>query len=233
DPVRTYTYDSFGRIVDETGTVIDPYTYTAREFDPETGLFYYRARYYDPTIGRFLQEDPIGFVGGPNFYAYVRGNPHGFIDPLGLQPIAGIDDVIRIRPGSIAVGTSIGILDLSWNTDNPSAVTFRATTPQLGAGIGFCRDFRPLLDEEDGVNTDLIAAEGTCKRFAGERSRSMPAEQPLIEKPFTYIVGQRWQGVSFQDNFSRICFNVGPSIALFPVNVSLDLFTQEEPSPSL
>ncbi|MFQ5684927.1 MAG: hypothetical protein ACE5HC_16865, partial [Candidatus Binatia bacterium] len=38
DPALTYTYDSFGRIVDETGTVIDPYTYTGREFDPETGL---------------------------------------------------------------------------------------------------------------------------------------------------------------------------------------------------
>jgi len=84
-PVRSYTYDSFGRIVAQSGTVVNPYTYTAREFDPESGLFYYRARYYDPTTGRFLQEDLIGFGGGINFYAYVVGNPVSYTDPLGLE----------------------------------------------------------------------------------------------------------------------------------------------------
>lgn len=51
----------------------------------ETGLYYYRARYYDPKVGRFISEDPIGFVGGVNFYAYVNGNPASFVDPLGLK----------------------------------------------------------------------------------------------------------------------------------------------------
>jgi len=36
----------------------NPYMFTAREFDIETGLYYYRARYYNPYIGRFLQVDP-------------------------------------------------------------------------------------------------------------------------------------------------------------------------------
>ena len=34
---------------------------TARENDPETGLYYYRARYYDSGPGRFLSEDPMDF----------------------------------------------------------------------------------------------------------------------------------------------------------------------------
>ncbi len=46
------------------GAVINPHTYTGREYDAESGLYYYRARYYNPTIGRFLSEDPIGFEGG-------------------------------------------------------------------------------------------------------------------------------------------------------------------------
>jgi RHS repeat-associated protein len=33
-----------------------------------------RARYYDPTAGRFKSEDPIQFLGGINFYAYVGNN---------------------------------------------------------------------------------------------------------------------------------------------------------------
>lgn len=48
---------------------------------------HYRARYYNPTIGRFLSEDPLGFVGsGPNLYAYAGNDPVDFNDPFGLTP---------------------------------------------------------------------------------------------------------------------------------------------------
>jgi len=50
----SYTYDSFGNLTASTGSVANPFRYTAREFDAETGLYYYRTRYYDATIGRFL-----------------------------------------------------------------------------------------------------------------------------------------------------------------------------------
>jgi len=52
---------------------------------PETTLYYYRARYYDPGTGRFLNEDPITFGGGINFYRYGGNNPLSGIDPLGLS----------------------------------------------------------------------------------------------------------------------------------------------------
>lgn len=84
--VQTYVYDSYGRIVEATGTIQNPFCFTGRELDPETGLYYYRARYYDPATGRFLQKDPIGFLGGDtNLYAYVFNNPVNWVDPLGLQ----------------------------------------------------------------------------------------------------------------------------------------------------
>jgi RHS repeat-associated protein len=58
--------------------------FTGREFDPETGLYHYRARAYDPRIGRFLQRDPIGFYDNINPYTYVGNNPLKWIDPLGM-----------------------------------------------------------------------------------------------------------------------------------------------------
>lgn len=81
---NTYTYDSFGNLTASTGTVTNPLRYTAREFDSETSLYFYRARYYDPTTGRFLSEDPTRFRAAANFYPYVRGNPTNFGDPSGL-----------------------------------------------------------------------------------------------------------------------------------------------------
>jgi YD repeat-containing protein len=45
-PLATYTYDAFGRTT-ATGTLFNPFQYTGREWDAETGLYYYRARYYD------------------------------------------------------------------------------------------------------------------------------------------------------------------------------------------
>ncbi|WP_083761159.1 RHS repeat-associated core domain-containing protein [Pelobacter propionicus] len=83
--VQEYNYDSFGN-PDQRGENIDqPFSYTGREWDRETGLYYYRARYYDPKIGRFIQKDPISFAGGDvNLYAYVLNNPINRLDPFGL-----------------------------------------------------------------------------------------------------------------------------------------------------
>ncbi len=56
---------------------------------------YYSARYYDAAAGRFLGEDPIRFNVGMNFYAYVRNNPTGLIDPSGLAPCLNINAFVN------------------------------------------------------------------------------------------------------------------------------------------
>ena len=60
--------------------------FTGREYDAETGLYYYRARYYSPDIGRFLQVDPFDYMDGSNVYKYVRNNPINLADPWGYKP---------------------------------------------------------------------------------------------------------------------------------------------------
>jgi RHS repeat-associated protein len=61
--------------------------FTGRQFDVETGLYYYRARYYNPYIGRFLQTDPVGYGAGMNLYRYCSNNPVGASDPSGSFPV--------------------------------------------------------------------------------------------------------------------------------------------------
>jgi RHS repeat-associated protein len=79
------TYNSFGRIISQTNpNVYTRFNYTGREFDGETGLYYYRSRYYDPVVGRFIGEDAIGFnAADVNLYRYVGNSAVNFTDPMG------------------------------------------------------------------------------------------------------------------------------------------------------
>jgi RHS repeat-associated protein len=87
---QAYTFDSFGNQTASSGSLTNPFRYTAREFDSETNLYYLRARYYDSNVGRFISEDPIRFNGGINLYAYVMNNPLNLTDATGLAPGGGV-----------------------------------------------------------------------------------------------------------------------------------------------
>jgi hypothetical protein len=44
---NTYTYDSYGKLSASNGTLVNPFQFAGREFDPETGIYNNRFRYYD------------------------------------------------------------------------------------------------------------------------------------------------------------------------------------------
>jgi RHS repeat-associated protein len=102
---ETYTYDSFGKVTASSGSLVNPFQYTGREFDSETGLYYYRARYYDPSVGRFISEDPIAFNGGFNFYRYVSNSPANFVDPFGEQ-IGFVGDTLATQTALLYLESS-------------------------------------------------------------------------------------------------------------------------------
>jgi len=87
DLVESYSYDVFGQ-PSNTSDVNNPYLFTGRRYDDETGLYYYRARYYDYATGRFMQTDPIGHASGLNLYTYCGNNPLTWIDPFGDRTYA-------------------------------------------------------------------------------------------------------------------------------------------------
>jgi RHS repeat-associated protein len=91
--VERYTYDPYGKVqilaadgvtVRTASAVGNPWTFTGRRLDGETGLMYYRARMYSTELGRFAGRDPIKYEGSPwNLYEYCKGNPAGALDPSG------------------------------------------------------------------------------------------------------------------------------------------------------
>jgi RHS repeat-associated protein len=82
--VANLTYDSYAS---NAAASLTRYTYTGREFDSDSGLFYYRARWYDPVLGRFISEDPDGLRRGLNLYAYADNDPVNANDPFGLYTV--------------------------------------------------------------------------------------------------------------------------------------------------
>ena len=116
---NSYVYDSFGNLTGSTGTITNPFQYTAREFDSETGLYYYRARYYDPSAGRFVSEDPVRFQAGYNFYVYVGNDPVDLIDAIGMCPwqvqrrplkkIGTITGAYHVYFYNVQTGQSVGL----------------------------------------------------------------------------------------------------------------------------
>jgi len=81
----------------------ETYRFTSKEFDRETGLYYYGARYYEPKLSNWMSADPAGFelinpmdsegklrkgyniVEALNWYAYAGNNPVIFVDPTGMK----------------------------------------------------------------------------------------------------------------------------------------------------
>jgi RHS repeat-associated protein len=113
------SFGSIGSIKDGQGNAvtagpISRFAYTGREFDPETGDYYYRARYYDPQTGRFLSQDPIGFAAGDmNLYRYVGNSTPNFTDPSGLAASGFITNVPTnpFGSGNLPMSTTMGFGD--------------------------------------------------------------------------------------------------------------------------
>lgn len=97
--VWAVSYRAYGNLaVAHTNEIENNLRFQGQYFDEESGLHYNRFRYYDPECGRFVNQDPIGLLGGANNYQYVP-NPIRWVDPFGLT--AKKEDPAR-QPNSIA-----------------------------------------------------------------------------------------------------------------------------------
>ncbi len=97
-----YEYDPFGRLINAQGSKANqnPYRFSTKPMDQQTGLYYYGYRYLDVDLGRWVRRDPFGYKGGINLNAYIKNSPIGLYDILGLSggngPVFGAEFYIGL-----------------------------------------------------------------------------------------------------------------------------------------
>jgi RHS repeat-associated protein len=111
----SYDYQAFGSVYGSpTENVSQPYRFTGREWDGESGLCYYRGRVYHAGLGRFLSRDPLEPRSRSHPYVYARNNPAVHTDALGSTdeqgPGPGKDGLWR---GERAIQFTI-VQDVPW-----------------------------------------------------------------------------------------------------------------------
>ena len=163
-------YEAFGSVVRSNGTIRFDASYTGKEFDVDTGLYYFNARWYDPTLGRFITEDPAR--DGGNWFAYVGNNPMSRVDPNGLEEkyvgssLMHVPDIPKMKPASMG-----DLKRLESNTDKiesgAKAWAVRNPAPVAKANSGMLIDDKGKSGSNDlgeytegsmkmGVDTSLV-----------------------------------------------------------------------------
>jgi RHS repeat-associated protein len=96
--VAAYEYAPFGAIVHQSdGAVADdnPFRFSTKYQDNETGLYYYGYRYYSAEMGRWLNRDPAGEQAGYNLYVFVLNNPINGTDYLGMINVEACVELLK------------------------------------------------------------------------------------------------------------------------------------------
>ena len=97
--LQSYSYDAFGNLLNQ------PSSNNSRQFltkeTDSSGFIYFGSRYYDPSVGRFITQDPMGMVDGPNMYLYCNNDPVSLVDWWGLCVEVGYKRLIGIGDWAI------------------------------------------------------------------------------------------------------------------------------------
>jgi len=97
-----YAYDPYGNILHQSGPLAaeNPFRFSTKYTDQETGLVNFGFRLYQPPVGRWLSRDPIEEEGGLNLYGFLENDPANDVDMLGEHGTVA-PEIARLRRTAI------------------------------------------------------------------------------------------------------------------------------------
>jgi RHS repeat-associated protein len=125
----TYNYESFGSLLNQTGSTENDYLFTGEQYDSGLDNYYLRARYYDQNIGRFTQQDTwMGENQDPitlHKYLYANIDPVNNVDPTGNFSMASVMTAVNIAGTlSTIASTAVEVFSIASGESEFSAVDF-------------------------------------------------------------------------------------------------------------
>lgn len=133
-----YLYDPYGNMLSKSGSLADANTYrfSSKEWNENSGLYYYLYRLYDGNAQRWLNRDPSGEKRGFNLYEFGKNEPTIAIDPNGHFSL------VEITVGIIVISGVVGVLN-AWHQHCKCA----AAIDEWRAALQSCRDEYDALGE--------------------------------------------------------------------------------------
>jgi RHS repeat-associated protein len=113
----------------------NPFRFSTKFTDDESGLVYYGHRFYSATLGRFINRDPKEEQGGINLYGFCRNNPINAWDYLGLLPIFTIGGQSNLS------GVDLNSLYSSWLSSGQSTPWISIS---FGSSSGYGLNWNPF-----------------------------------------------------------------------------------------
>ena len=164
-----YEYGPFGEVIRATGPMakLNPFRFSTKYEDDETGLLYYGYRYYNPSTGRWIGRDPAEEDGSLNLYAILGNDPVDDVDYLGLVDYKfEIVTGTRTLFGNIGTwgqpsGNATGTSSIAGKTAN-SSVTITSRTKPIWIGAG---DACNTVDGGSGQDGAVRQDSGTIKLY--------------------------------------------------------------------
>jgi RHS repeat-associated protein len=173
------------------------YLFNAKEFDRETGLYYYGARYYDPRLSIWMSADPLAEkYPGWSPYNYTMLNPVKYVDPDGNSPM--------LVAAVISAGLDLGIQSIEIVLDNDKSfqkdlnwgsVAFSAVTGAMGVGLA---SKIQRMDKVGKVGVELAFnfAENLGSQYIDNPSQELSFSQAAINAVAGKVLGDKAESVT-------------------------------------
>ena len=137
-----YEYGPFGEALRNTATEArtNPFRFSTKFTDSESGLVYYGYRYYNAGLGRWTGRDPVAEAGGENVYAFGANDSVTHVDKLG-RDFKWNTPKYDPNHKSITNGEWVTVGEVGWERFDPKVYVLPRNGNGCCYGLGFSGNY--------------------------------------------------------------------------------------------